>query len=303
MFRHDALLYADADEFVAGTAAFVRDGLAAGEPVLVAVVEPNRSRLREELGPDVGRVEFLDLAQLGRNPARLLPAWQDRLDRLAPAGTGLRGVSEPGRVGRTRAESVECQLHEQLLNTAFANGPGWWLLCPYDTAALSEDVIKDALDAHPGPVAPLAGDDSRPEPSAIALFAGALPEPGHYLYRAQFGRTDLGSLRHSLSAHATDLGARTADLVLAVNELACNSVLYGSGTGTVSLWHEDGNVVCEVHDQGVITDPLVGRRRPAGAVTGGAGLWMVNQLCDLVQIRSAPGTGTTVRVSMALPDA
>jgi hypothetical protein len=30
----------------------------------------------------------------------------------------------------------------------------------------------------------------------------------------------------------------------------------------------------------------------------GRGLWLVNQLCDLVQIRSGP-SGTTIRVHMA----
>jgi hypothetical protein len=36
------------------------------------------------------------------------------------------------------------------------------------------------------------------------------------------------------------------------------------------------------------------------AVDGGRGLWMVNQLCDLVQLRSFPD-GAAVRVHMYLP--
>jgi hypothetical protein len=49
----------------------------------------------------------------------------------------------------------------------------------------------------------------------------------------------------------------------------------------------------------VIDDPLAGRERPAGLHDGGRGLWMVNHLCDLVQVRSSPA-GTVVRLRLDL---
>jgi anti-sigma regulatory factor (Ser/Thr protein kinase) len=91
--------------------------------------------------------------------------------------------------------------------------------------------------------------------------------------------------------------ARAADLVLAVNELAANSVRFGGSHGTLWLWQSDGELVCEVEDDGQVTQPLAGRRRPAPSAADGRGLWMVNQLCDLVQLRSSPA-GTSVRVHM-----
>jgi hypothetical protein len=45
---------------------------------------------------------------------------------------------------------------------------------------------------------------------------------------------------------------------------------------------------------------LVGRVRPGTDACSGRGVWLVNQLCDLVQIRSAPG-GSVVRVRKCLP--
>jgi len=46
-------------------------------------------------------------------------------------------------------------------------------------------------------------------------------------------------------------------------------------------------------------DPLAGRRlQPADGV-GGKGLWLVNQVCDLVQTRSRQGS-TTIRLHMRL---
>jgi hypothetical protein len=45
---------------------------------------------------------------------------------------------------------------------------------------------------------------------------------------------------------------------------------------------------------------MAGRERPTSERDGGRGLWMVNQLCDLVQLRSFPD-GAAVRLHMYLP--
>jgi hypothetical protein len=42
-------------------------------------------------------------------------------------------------------------------------------------------------------------------------------------------------------------------------------------------------------------DPAVGRRRPSPDALAGRGLWLVNQLCDLVELRSVQG-GAAVRL-------
>jgi anti-sigma regulatory factor (Ser/Thr protein kinase) len=87
------------------------------------------------------------------------------------------------------------------------------------------------------------------------------------------------------------------DAVMAANELATNSVRHAGGDGSLRLWQEDDMVVCEVRDAGRLTDPLVGRRRPTPTQVSGRGLWIVNQLCDLVQIRSS-AAGTVVRIQI-----
>jgi anti-sigma regulatory factor (Ser/Thr protein kinase) len=83
--------------------------------------------------------------------------------------------------------------------------------------------------------------------------------------------------------------------VLAVDELACNSVEHGGGRGTLRTWTDPAAVVFEVSDPGVIEDPLVGRGTVEPLADGGRGIWMANQLCDLVQVRSS-ASGTTVRL-------
>ena len=92
-------------------------------------------------------------------------------------------------------------------------------------------------------------------------------------------------------------GERVSDLVLSVNELAANSVGYGGGSGLLRIWRSSDALVCEVCDRGHIDDPLVGRRQPTPRQARGRGVWLTNQLCDLVQIRWL-SAGTVVRVHM-----
>ena len=89
----------------------------------------------------------------------------------------------------------------------------------------------------------------------------------------------------------------TENLALAVHELATNSVVHGSGPAALWYWEEPGAIVVEVHDAGFIGDPLVGRRVPDPMQEDGRGVWIANQLCDLVQIRSNKA-GTQVRIRM-----
>src|SRR3712207_5794849 len=92
-FSHEALLYAGERDFVRRTAAFAREGAAAGEPVLVMVGGEKIDALRAELGDDVEGVRFADMREVGANPARIIPAWRDFA--AEHAGRRLRGVGEP----------------------------------------------------------------------------------------------------------------------------------------------------------------------------------------------------------------
>jgi anti-sigma regulatory factor (Ser/Thr protein kinase) len=115
-------------------------------------------------------------------------------------------------------------------------------------------------------------------------------------------RTDLSQVRSLVLSHARDAGlteARADDLMLAVSEVAANTLLHTQSPGTLTIWRGRDEIVCEVHDEGRITDPLAGRRAPAPDAPGGHGLWLVYQVCDLVELRSAT-SGTTIRMHMAI---
>jgi anti-sigma regulatory factor (Ser/Thr protein kinase) len=298
-FRHEALLYAGESGFVAGILPFIREGLAADEPMLVVVSEDKIDLLRQGLGRDADTVHFADMASVGNNPARIIPAWYDFVSENP--GRRLRGIGEPIWAGRSAEELIECQRHESLLNVAFAEAPAWWLLCPYDTDLLDPEVIAEARRSHP-----FVGDgctrseslDYRGLDRSGEPFDAPLPEPPVDCPEIEFGAGAMQPVRAFVAQHAgADLAPeRTADLILAVTEAATNSVRYGGGHGALRIWRDDHDLICEVRDHGHLEYPLVGRRRPAVDTVEGRGIWLVHQLCDLVQIRSSSSGGTVVRM-------
>jgi len=304
-FRHEALFYAGEDQFVDGTLPFITSAVADEEPVLVVLCSERIALLREVLGDGAERVRFEDMHRLGRNPARIIPAWREFLDESAPEGRPVRGIGEPIWPGRSEAELTECERHESLLNLAFGCGPAWRLLCPYDLDGLDEQVIDAARRNHP--FIAEDGGSCRSEqyldsPGAPGPFDGTLPTPSTEVEELAFGREELKKLRSSVASRAAGLlldAERVEQLVLAVSELASNSVRYGGGGGTLRMWTEPGTLVCEVRDCGRIAQPLAGRIRPTSDQYTGRGLWLVNHLCDLVQIRSSL-TGNLVRVHMSM---
>jgi anti-sigma regulatory factor (Ser/Thr protein kinase) len=306
VFRHEALLYAGVDGFLAGTLPFVRAGLEAGEPTLVIVGAEKIELLRGELGRDARRVAFTDMARAGVNPARLIPAWRDFVVEHGGSGRPVRGVGEPIWAERTPGELVECQRHEALLNLAFADDPPLHLLCPYDVEGLDPLVVEEAHRSHPTVV---CGGVRRPSeryraPEAVAApWAEPLPEPAGPVRELAFDVDTLGDVRRFAATMAADARlsvVRAGDLVLAVHELVSNSVRHGGGGGVLRAWREGDALVCEVRDGGHIAEPLAGRRRPGTEQVGGHGLWLVNQLCELVQVRSS-AAGSAVRVHMRCP--
>ncbi len=302
--RHEALLYSGDGGFLDGTLPFIKDALAEQEPILVAVGAQRVALLRQALGADARRVRFMDMARLGRNPARIIPAWHRFREHAASAERGVRSIGEPIWPGRGPAELAECERHEALLNVALAHDPRWRLLCPYDLDGLDEHVIEGALRSHPF----IAGDGaSRPSDSYVGVpamgpFDGMLEPPPGRASELSFTGEDLRTLRRHVAdwAEGSRLDAERAEhLVLAVNELATNSVRYGGGRGRVRMWRDKDALLVEVDDRGRFSEPLVGRIPPAPDQHAGRGLWLVNQLCDLVQIRST-ADGSVVRLHMRM---
>ncbi len=301
-FRHAVLPYADDDEYLGALVPFIADGVRAGEPVMVAVPEPRAELISEHLGEAAGAVEIVDMAEIGRNPGRIIPAWQAFVD--GHPARAVRGVGEPAWEGRSEAELEECQRHEQLLALAFTDVHDFNLVCPYDANRLPPAVVDRVCRSHPeradargtSPCEAYEPPDRGPSP-----LAGRLPPPPPEAEQLEFGSDrDLRRVRALVTACARRAGLardRCADLALAASELATNSLRHGGGHGRLWAWTEEGAIVCELADRGSIKDPLAGRRVPSPIQERGWGLYLVHLLCDLVEVRSGE-VGTRIRIRM-----
>jgi anti-sigma regulatory factor (Ser/Thr protein kinase) len=298
-FRHEAAFYRDAGGYRAAVLPFIREGLDRAEAVLVAVPGPAAKLIREGLdglAAAARQVAYADMTELGRNPGRVIGAIWDFAGRYP--GRPVRFVSELAWPGRSAAEIDEVAAHEAMLNLAFAAGPVT-LLCPYDASLLAPRIISGAGLTHPflrTASGVSASAEFMPGPGAPAA---PLPPPPGGARRLAFTR-DLRAVRAFVSEQAGQAGLspdRAADLILAVGEVAANTVRHAGASGTLLTWTAGTEIVCQVSDRGQITDPLAGRRRPPE--TGGLGLWVVNQVCDLAELRTGPG-GTVVRMHMLL---
>src|SRR2546423_1576759 len=245
-FVHPALFYAGPDEYLAGTVPFIEAGLAAGEPVMVAVPGDNLERIRAALGPAANRVVLHNMQLAGRNPGRIIPGvllafaaahagrpvriigepiWAGRSRAggppagSAPAGRPASGgapaagrvgiAGEPIWAGRSPLESPACAQHEALINTAFA-GRDATILCPYDTTRLDPDWVRDAYRTHPVVWTTSVRHDSAHYRDPVDVAAGfnlPLPDPPPHATTMAVEMTGLAAVRRLAAA-----GGRAAGL-------------------------------------------------------------------------------------------
>ena len=296
---HQALFYRGSEDYLDGVGRFLEPGMEADEPIALAVPRSRATLLRDRLSAWSPEIELLDMVEVGRNPARIIPSVHALLAKHN--GRMLHYVSEPIWPGRSAAEIREAVRHEALINMAWPSAQ-IRALCPYDAEALDDAVLADAERTHPWVIR--AGDGaSSPDFSGSSVPPGSdqpLSEPPSRAWSLRFGLEDLSRVRALVASSAASAGLteeRTADLVLAVNEVASNAIKHAGSSGLIRVWNSSAGLLCQLDDSGHITDPLAGRHPPAPGVDGGLGLWMVNQLCDLVEIRTST-SGTAVRVHM-----
>ncbi|WP_151772980.1 sensor histidine kinase [Streptomyces abyssomicinicus] len=309
---HPALFYRSDQEYLDAVGRFLRVAVRGrGDHALVAVpgrrLEPLRGLFEGVRGGEgddpAGRITWVDMEEAGRNPGRILSLFREFADRHENSESRPAIVGEPLWVGRGTAETREALRHEALVNLAFA-GRRVSVLCPYDTA-LPEHVLTQARRIHP-----VVTEDGRRRISheyadpldVCGSFDTPLPEPSDPLVIA-FGEHELALARGTAEDWASSCGlspARRTDWLLAIGEATGNSVRHGGGQGTLRMWRTGDSLIAEIRDGGRLTDPLVGRRRPdPRSPHGGRGVWIMHQLCDLVEIRAEAGS-LVLRLHMTL---
>jgi len=302
--RHLAYLYDDDRDYLSYLSAFAGTGLRGGEPVFVAVPGRKAALLRERLGAESPLVRYSAMTETGRNPARLIPELRAFLDEHP--GRRARYIGESIWPGRSDAELCEATRHEALMNLAFASA-AVTIMCPYDVSGLAGSVVGGAQCTHPVIVRNGRTQSANRYGGRGVVPAeceGPLPAPPMDAEVLGY-ETSLREIRRLVTSHGAGLGLdedRLTNLVIAAGEITANTLRHTPAGGTFWIWHTSGEIICQVRDQGWISDPLAGRQRRSPEEAG-HGLWVVNQLCDLVEIRTSPAAGTVIRLHMRREDA
>jgi anti-sigma regulatory factor (Ser/Thr protein kinase) len=295
-FVHEALMYRNEAEFDAAMQEFLQEAVAAGEPILFALPSAHLEHVREMVEGAMPEVRLEDAEQVGRNPNCLLEMIEEW---VTSHGGRARIVSEVVWPGRSHAEAVEALRHEALVNHALADTTAT-IMSPFDAERLDADILAGVEMTHPTVVEGgrrRAGTSYTDPLSARFGELWPLEDPAGPVSEHELQ----GSLIELRRAIADDpvLGSlsaeRRSDLVFAINEAASNAVRYGNATCMTRIWHDGDEVVTEVSSDSGIPDVMAGRRRPAADALQGRGLWLINQLCDLVELRSSTA-GTTLRM-------
>jgi hypothetical protein len=174
LLQHRALRYRSVRDLVEAAVPYLREGLSAGDAVVVIAPQPRAALLTEQLGErDAARIEFIDAVGWFTSPMATLAAYYERTQGdWWPRGR-LRLLAEPLWAGRSALEVWEWKRHEAILNVAFAGTPST-IMCAYDVMALPGHILADAARTHPEIV-----DPGEPLHGGAGTFPGlpGLPAP------------------------------------------------------------------------------------------------------------------------------
>jgi anti-sigma regulatory factor (Ser/Thr protein kinase) len=294
--RHNAFVYDSADEYVARSVAFLREGLEAGEGAIVANVRPGLAAMREALGADSDRVRFVDVSSTYTRPARTLGAYHEIFVDELQKTPSLRAVADV-QFGLDPEEWDLWTGYEAVFNRSFGHLPAW-VLCSYDANKAPDPILEGVRQTHPEVITDngwnVSGDYEDPD----RLLRRLTPEPTLLpdLRSIPFGR-NLEEFRERLAPElvaAKVAESKIVDMLVAASEVAKNAIEHGGGVEEVRVGRAEGRFVCEVVDRGEgFDDPAAGYLAPREGV--GRGLWIARQLTWVIEFFRSP-QGFTVRI-------
>lgn len=291
-FVHHASLYDSDKAFLATALPFAEEGLEAGEPVLAATTPANIELLRDALGARAHGLDTAETAYFGRRPVERVSSFLRYVNRRGVPGRRTRIIAEPLWAGRSARQIAEWKHMESGLNVLLADAD-LWMICPYDTRTVPEDVAAAARATHPGHV---TGAEILPcaayvDPDAYAAAADApLPPPPPGADRLD-GPATPAAVRAFVRGSAAAAGLAGARLAMA--EIVANEALaclfdHGATGAQVCAWEEPGIVAWDLSATGPATSvPAAWAGFAPPGVRAGPfdGLWLMRSLCESVEIR------------------
>ncbi len=163
-FVHHASWYDSDEAFLAMALPFAEEGLEAGSRCSPRPrpATSNCSATPSARGPTLDTAET---AYFGRRPVERVSSSLRYVNRREVPGRRIRTIAEPLWAGRSARQIAEWKRMESGLNVLLADAD-LWMICPYDTRTVPEDVAAAARATHPGHVAgaeilPCAGTSIR----------------------------------------------------------------------------------------------------------------------------------------------
>ncbi|GAA4875446.1 ATP-binding protein [Actinomycetospora straminea] len=298
-FRHVGVVYRDDEELIATLAPLLDAARVRGDAVWVAD-DRVRTLVQDYLGADDGVV--------ADDPARPY-SWSGQTTASRRA-EGLRALAEDDRgallVGdRTTAGSADAwSVVDASTNIAMAGLPAT-VVCLSDAATTSDDADRYLAWNHAEVFTGAATTPNTRYRTPQDVLASVPAPPAPALGPADLATTFAGvaalrEVRRAAKAQAREAGLdeeQVEGCVMAVGELASNSIEHGPGSGTVSWWTRPGRVVAQIDDIGHMSTTTPGLRRPEVRSVRGRGVWLARQLSDVLHLWTG-ADGTHVRVEL-----
>ncbi len=297
--QHEAVLHSGADDLARLLAPRIRATVTAGHVAVAVLGREAEASLRAELGAVADDVEFRDPAEVHAVPAFTVAVRFARTSRRAEQAGGRALVVTQHLHDLTVDDPGHWTRLDIALDIAIAGLPVTVLCACARGDSAEMEATHPVITTDTGTVA--SGTYRPPGEAVIDWPPPPPPDLGPPTTERAFGADGLATVRHlvaDLAGRAGLASDRVADLVLAVNELASNTVEHGPGTGRFRLWTGSG-VVAEISDAGGAMDaPFPGLTLPPPEGARGRGLWLASELCDVLQVWSDADT-TVVRVRIS----
>jgi anti-sigma regulatory factor (Ser/Thr protein kinase) len=278
-------------------------GLERGDPVALALRPRTERALYAELGRAPGLIELSrPSGPDGPSGQTVAARWALEVRELTSATGGPIIVLSEHVSALDGADGSFWTELDAAVNVALADLPVH-MTCFFPELPLHLEILDGARRNHP--LLLVAGGmrhnaQHRCPRDVLAMRPAPAPALlGPPDARMTFSAWQLHEVRSAVEEALRGAGydrTRTDDLVLAVNEVATNAVEHGAPEAELAIWTSTGGgVVCEIHDRGVLNDPLPGLQAPHPADPRGRGVWIARQLCDSLHVW-ADRWGTHVRM-------
>jgi anti-sigma regulatory factor (Ser/Thr protein kinase) len=293
---HNAFIYESDDQYVDGALSYMRDGLEAGERVIVASTKDRLAVLREALGDERERVRMIDVGSLYSRPARTSASYHRAMAEQLRSVRRVRLIAQV-QYGPTPVEWDRWAAYEAIFTRAFADLSAE-VICTYDARETPEAMVEHVWEVHPEVLTDSWNRSETCEQPEETIRRLTPPPSSPELRPLAVGAT-LGSFREAVAAELAVRRVpreRALEVLVAANELAANALQHGGGIEEVRAGIAEGRFVCEVRDGGSgFEDPLAGYIPPKPEQRAGRGLWIARQIsADLELFRS--DSGFTARI-------